>query len=114
MGKFSDAVRSSILGLLGNPAPPGDSTLLDQTEAIRYAMLQVMGDDAAADFPAVVRRVRYADDIQGLWFLRSDLMGALSRMYGEHKARDVMEAINEMFEGFIPDAKNSSRFNTLR
>lgn len=111
---FASAIKTSILGLLTATPTHGNSTLIDQLEAIRYAMLSVLGDDAMTDSPALVRRIKYADDIGGLWFLRSELMAALAQMYGEHKARDVMQHLSDMFKGYVPDAKpaSNSRYNS--
>lgn len=113
---IADSIRTSILGLLGSPPAPGDSTILDQAEAVRESMLAVLGEDGPADFPGLNRRIRYADDIQALWYVRSELMAALSSMYGEHKAREVMSMISDMFKDIVADAKpskGSHRFNTI-
>ena len=32
--------------------------------------------------------IRYAGDVQGLWFLRGDLMAALASSHGEAAARE--------------------------
>lgn len=111
---LTSAIKTSILGLLAAEPTHRDSTLADQLEAIRYAMLSVLGDDAMTDSPGLVRRIKYADDIGGLWFLRSELMAALAQMYGEHKARDVIQHLSSMFKGFVPDAKagSNSRYNS--
>jgi hypothetical protein len=102
---IANAIRTSLLGLLVQESAPSDSSLLDQAEGIRQAMIGVLGDDARTDHPVLLRRIRFAEDIQALWFLRSDLMGALSQMYGEHRAADVMQHLNEMFKGYVKDAQ---------
>ncbi len=111
---FASAIKTSILGLLTATPTHGNSTLIDQLEAIRYAMVSVLGDDADTDWRPLMLRIKYAEDIGALWFLRSDVMAALSNMYGEHKARDVMAHLNDMFKGFMPDAKprSNSRYNS--
>ncbi len=108
---IASVIRTSILGLLTADSNPSDSTMLDQAEAIRHAMLGVLGDDGPTDYPALVRRIKYTDDVNGLWFLRSELMGALASMYGENRGREVMEHLSHMFKGYVPDAKSSKRFN---
>lgn len=95
-------LRSSIYGLLGNPVPPSDSILESGTEDIREAMLSVMGDGGPKHFPQVTRRIRYANDIQALWYLRGDLMAALAAMHGEVAAREKIAAISTLFHGLLP------------
>ena len=70
-------LRSSIYGLLGNPVAPSDSIMESGTEDIREAMLAAIGDEGSKHFSQVTRRIRYANDIQSLWYLRGDLMAAL-------------------------------------
>ena len=81
------SIRQSIYGLLGHSTEPSASTLENGTEDIREAMLVLLGDVGPKRFPHVTRRVRYANDIQALWYLRGDLMAALAAMHGESKAR---------------------------
>jgi hypothetical protein len=102
---LANSIRTSLLGLLVQEHKPTDSSLLDQSEGIRQAMISVLGDDAKIEHPVLLRRIRYAEDIQALWFLRSDLMAALSSLYGERRAHDVMAHLNDMFRGYMADAK---------
>ncbi len=102
---IADTIRTSLMGLLIQETKPSDSSMLDQAEGIRQAMIGVLGDDAKFENPNLLRRIRYAEDIQSLWFLRSELMAALSQMYGEHRASDVMHHLNQMFKGYLADAK---------
>ena len=95
-------LRGSIYGLLGNPSPPSESTLENSTEDIREAMLAVLGDTGPKHFPQITRRIRYANDIQALWYLRGDLMAALAAMHGEQAARDKIQTITGMFHGLLP------------
>ncbi|HWI83163.1 hypothetical protein [Ramlibacter sp.] len=100
-------LRSSIYGLLGNPMPPSDSALESGTEDVREAMLGLLGETGPKHHPALVRRVRYATDIQALWYLRGDLMAALASMHGEKLAREQLASITRMFKGLLPGALNS-------
>ncbi|MBI2770745.1 MAG: hypothetical protein HYX47_14055 [Burkholderiales bacterium] len=95
-------LRSSIYGLLGNPVPPSDSILESGTEDIREAMLSVMGEAGPKHFPQITRRIRYANDIQALWYLRGDLMAALAAMHGEMAAREKIATISTLFHGLLP------------
>lgn len=100
-------LRSSIYGLLGNPVTPSDSMLETGTEDVRESMLAVMGEAGPKHFPQVTRRIRYANDIQALWYLRGDLMAALAAMHGEAAAREKIASITRMFRGLLPGALNS-------
>lgn len=100
-------LRSSIYGLLGNPAPPSESILENGTEDIREAMLSVLGPAGPKHFPQVTRRIRYANDIQALWYLRGDLMAALAEMHDETTAREHIQKLTRMFQGLLPNGLNS-------
>ena len=95
-------LRSSIYGLLGNPLPPSDSMLQTGTEDIRESMLAMLGEAGPKHFPQVTRRIRYANDIQALWYLRGDLMAALAEMHGEAAAREKVGSVTQMFLGLLP------------
>lgn len=100
-------LRSSIYSLLGNPLPPTESTLENGTEDIRESMLALLGDAGPKHFPQITRRIRYANDIQALWYLRGDLMAALAAMHGEVAAREKVAAVTQMFQGLLPNGLNS-------
>ena len=72
------------------------------TEDIRQAMLDMLGAAGAQQFPQVTRRVRYANDVQALWYLRGDLMAALSDMQGEMLAREQILKLTAMCKGLLP------------
>jgi hypothetical protein len=98
---------SSIYGLLGNPVAPSESILESGTEDIRESMLLVLGEAGPKHFPQVTRRIRYANDIQALWYLRGDLMAALAAMHGEAAAREKIASITAQFQGLLPSSLNS-------
>jgi hypothetical protein len=100
-------LRSSIYGLLGNPVTPSDSVLESGTEDIRESMLAILGDTGAKHFPQITRRIRYANDVQALWYLRGDLMAALAAMHGEMAAREKVASITAQFQGLLPSGLTS-------
>lgn len=104
---FKGSIRTSIYGLLGNPVAPSDSVLETGTEDIREAMLALLGQAGTKQFANVVRRVRYANDVQALWYLRGDLMAALAATQGEAAARQKVQQITRMFQGLIPGSLTS-------
>lgn len=100
-------LRSSIYGLLGASVPPTDSALENGVEDVRDTMLALLGEAGLKKFPALTRRLRYAADIQALWYLRGDLMGALAAMHGERAAREQLASVTEMFKGLVPGSLHS-------
>jgi hypothetical protein len=104
---FKGTLRNSIYGLLGNPAAPTDSILESGLEDIREAMLGLLGEAGKTQFANVTRRIRYANDIQALWYLRGDLMAALAATKGEAAARQQVHGITQMFNGLLPGSLNS-------
>jgi hypothetical protein len=107
MGWFKGSIRSSIYGLLGNPVAPSDSMMETGTEDIREAMLGLLGESGTKQFANVTRRIRYANDVQALWYLRGDLMASLAATQGEVAARQQVQQITRMFDGLLPGSLNS-------
>lgn len=104
---FKPNLRSSIYGLLGNTSTPSESTLESGTEDIREAMLGLLGEAGTKRFPQVTRRIRYAHDVQALWYLRGDLMAALAATQGESTAREKIQRITDLFHGLLPGSLSS-------
>lgn len=104
---FKGNLRNSIYGLLGNPAAPSDSVLEEGTEDIREAMLALLDEAGPRQFANVTRRVRYANDVQALWYLRGDVMAALATTHGESEARARVQQITRRFHGLMPGSLNS-------
>jgi hypothetical protein len=94
-------LRSSYMALLGQ-AEPTPQALDARTQIIRELMLRELGDYGERKFPTIARRVRYAPDVQGLWYARSDVMAVLSTTYGETIARKKMASISCLFVGLLP------------
>lgn len=100
-------LQSSFYGLLGKADGPSPAQVESATEDIRESMLALLGDAGPTHFSLVTRRIRYANDIQALWYLRGDLMAALATLHGETLARDQVQAITEMFRGLMPGGLSS-------
>ena len=107
MGWLKPNLKRGIYGLLGNPLAPSESILENGTEDIREAMLVVLGESGSKQFPQITRRIRYASDVQALWYLRGDLMGALAAMHGEVAAREKVASITSQFRGLLPNGLSS-------
>lgn len=101
MNKLADQFISSMQGLLGL-AVPDEGRNAFRIEDIRQAMLDSLGDDGCANYPHIERRVLFAPDLQGLWYLRTDIMVAISSLRGEVVASQRIRQITSMFEGLLP------------
>ncbi len=101
-------LKSSLLGLLigGEISPPNQK---NRTESIRQLMLNELGEFGEKHYPKIALRVRYAQDAQGLWYARGDVMAVLSAMQGETIARQKVSNITQMFEGLLPGSLGSRR-----
>ncbi len=101
---FAPQIKTSCMAMLGL-AQPTPAALNDRTEDIRQLMLDELGDDGEKKFPAVTRRIRYAQDIQALWYARSDVMVILANTHGETIAREKVACISGRFKGLLPKAQ---------
>ena len=96
----------SIYGLLGG-GQKSTRELEDASGDIQEAMLTALGQAGMKGYPAITRRIQYADDLQALWYLRGDLMGALAALHGEARAREIIRDISGQFQGLLPRGLSS-------
>lgn len=73
-----------------------------QMGRIRTAMLSLLQVHGGHSVQRVAQRVRFAGDMESLWYLRQDVLTALSAVDGEVAARRQMRQINSMFKGGLP------------
>ena len=91
----------------------GHSTRVQSAlEDIREAMLDGLGVSGATTASKLELKVTYANDLQDLWYLRGDVMAAISSVSGEAQARRKLDEISAMFRGLLPKAL-TSRPNNL-
>jgi len=102
------SLRSSLQSLLGQKptAKPGEPDHA-QVERVRRAMVGTLEQAGPGGFEHVVKRLQQAKDIEALWFLRADLMAALSALEDETAARTAMARITPLFSGLLPASLNS-------
>ena len=94
-----------LIRLLPLPALAGPRQSQDrQAGQIRMAMLEMLRPHGGNGVARVAQRVQFADDLETLWYLRQDVMTAVSDFDGEGAARRQMRQINSMFKGRLPDA----------
>lgn len=65
------------------------------------SLLQTHGGQSAQ---RIAQRVRFANDLEALWYLRQDLMSALVELDGEAAAQRQLHPINTLFKGRLPGA----------
>lgn len=100
-------LRDSVLALLGGGGDLSAAVLEDRTEDIRLFILTELGDFAEEHYPKIVRNVKYAQDAQGLWYARGEVMAVLANMHGETIAREKVERISDKFKGLLPRGLSS-------
>jgi hypothetical protein len=104
MLKTISRYTSSFAALLTDQA-----TLIDadgRTENVRDAMLGALSrleEHQQKGAYKVWADIMRADDIQTLWYLRSDLLRLLADCHGEPVARKKISAITEMFRGMVSE-----------
>jgi hypothetical protein len=75
-----------------------------QMGQVRSAMLSLLQVHGGRSVQHVEQRVRFADDLEALWYLRQDVLTALSAVDGEAAARQQLRQINRLFKGGLPNA----------
>lgn len=93
---------SSFFRLLSFPGIGWAKSTDRQTTRIREAMLSLLQVHGGHPAQRLAQRVRFADDLEALWYLRQDLLSVLSELDGELAARSQMKKINGLFKGGLP------------
>ena len=94
---------STFAAILSDPTNIVDAG--EHVEMLRGAMLRALSElndhpdnDALKVWSEIVR----ANDIQTLWYRRSDVLRLLADFHGEPVARIKLDEISEMFRGLVP------------
>lgn len=94
---------SSFFRLLSFPGIGWSRSADRKTGRIRTAMLSLLQVHTGQNVQRLMQRVRFAEDVEALWYLRQDLLAALSEADGELEARRQVKQINCMFKGGLPN-----------
>ncbi|OGA56988.1 hypothetical protein [Acidovorax sp. Leaf73] len=98
-------LRNNLHDLLGRDKPSSTAWVRNQgLEEVRRAMLQSLVGMTGSDVARMNMRLRYAGDIEALWYLRTDLFSTLVPLRGEHGARGVIDQVTQLFQGQLPRA----------
>lgn len=76
-------------------------------EDIREAMLNGLSVPGAKEASKLELKVTYANDLHDLWYLRGDVMAAISAIDGEARAQQKLSEISAMFRGVLPKSLTS-------
>lgn len=76
-------------------------------EAIRTEMLQALADGGEMRHPQLVDKIRFATDFDTLWYLRAELLAAVTDDIGADPAAERLERISTQFVGLLPVAARS-------
>ncbi len=99
-------LKDSFVALLGGGG--GTPENLDaRIDDIRRYMLRELGDAGQKTNPKLVRTVKFAPEVQDLWYARGELMAEFAALYGEALARKKIGHVTGLFKGLLPDALNS-------
>jgi len=95
-------LKSTFFGLFGYGSATLEVTPSEQLEQLRAAMLDTLGDAGCESHVKLARKLQYADDVQALWYARSELMAALAAMEGEARARKELDRLTGLFKKVLP------------
>lgn len=97
------AFRQSVQALFRRDAPASTAWVRNpRLEDVRRSMLASLSGRTGSEVARMNMRLRYAGDIEALWYLRADLFETLARLSGEAHARHTMHDITQMFHGLLP------------
>ena len=101
--------RNSFWAKLGREESEAPQVVV---ERIRHAMLFALDEYVLENKMALELQLMITDDLEGLWFLRTNVMHAIAARHGETVAYDCLAQITALFVGHYPCASRS-RFGAL-
>jgi len=105
-GWVASSIRS-IAGILLQPDRASDPGTEERTEEVRRTMLALMATHGLDILHRdVYGKIRYADSLRSLWYVRSELMVALADERGEVFAQQRLAEVSQMFRGLLPEARH--------
>lgn len=103
------AFPNSLLRLLSRSQRMAPLPREAKLQRARNALLALVEPHSTDSFRRVAQRLRYAADMESLWYLRQDVLCALSEVGGEAQARQQVRQVNALFEGALPAAMVARR-----
>jgi hypothetical protein len=86
------------------PLRLGEAEQAVAIEKIRASMLTALdnGGSSGDRQHRLERRIHHAEDAQGLWALRGDLMAVLASVQGEARAVEKLQQLTSLFRDVLP------------
>ena len=78
-------------------------------EKIRTGMLQALAACSEGSHPLLSDRIRFATDLESLWYLRTELLAVMTQALGPDAAGRGLEDITRQFIGVLPLATTRRR-----
>jgi hypothetical protein len=101
--------KNSFWGFLSR-SPDADAV---QLERIRIEMLNALADHCDEDHClALEGALRFASDLEALWYLRPDLLHAIASSRDQSTANLILRDITKLFKGHF-NLASSSQFGQL-
>jgi hypothetical protein len=107
MSWIPSGFKSSMAALLSSSGQDEPEQAAFQVDDIRQSMLNALDQDGWTTYSYLEHRVLFASTSMDLWFLRSDLMHAISNVRGESHAAKIIRDISSMFDGLLPKSLSS-------
>ncbi len=96
-------IRNNLHDLLGRDKPSSTAWVRDQgLETVRQAMLKNLMGLSGCEVARMNMRLRYAADIEALWYLRTDLFNTLLPYRGQAVAQTLLDQVTPLFQGLFP------------
>ena len=95
-------IRNNLHDLLGRDKPSSTAWVRDQgLETVRQAMLKNLMGLSGCEVARMNMRLRYAADIEALWYLRTDLFNTLLPYRGQAVAQTLLDQVTPLFQGLF-------------
>jgi|KBSSwiStaDraftv2_1062776.scaffolds.fasta_scaffold399306_1 hypothetical protein len=101
---FHKDLKSTLSALLtvSTLSPPTAEEQAEKLDELRREMLALAVLTETNRSELLARRIRYAVQVETLWYARGELMGQLARGYGEQEAREKVVALDDLFTALLP------------
>jgi hypothetical protein len=84
--------------------PEPSNTRPSSIAEVRYRIIKTLEHEGLPSDALLIQKVFMISDVEGLWFLRTDIMQDLSLRYGEEEARIILGEITPLFVGLVPES----------
>jgi hypothetical protein len=96
-------LRSTISAIFTvSTAAPSPELHAARLDAIRRKMLALAILNNGERSEMLAHRIRFAANVESLWFARGELMAQLARAHGEAIAREKVDSLGSLFQELLP------------